>query len=106
MRPTQVTVSSQVASAAIPVDWRENDFKLALAVVLSAGASLTYSVQHTFDSVQDPSVTPTWFSTDGLTSLSANADGNISFPVIAVRLNVTAYTSGSATINIIQAGGR
>ena len=106
MRPVIVTVSSQATSATIPVDWRENNFKLSHAVVLSGGATLTYSAEHTFDDIQDVSITPTWIATDGLTALSATEDGNIAFPVKAVRLNVTAYTSGDATLTVLQAGGR
>jgi hypothetical protein len=106
MRPVSVTVSSQSTSATIPVDWRENDFKVSIGVVLSGGATLTYSVQHTFDDIQDASITPTWFDNDTLTSETATNDGNLSFPVRAVRLNVTSYTSGDATMAILQAGGR
>lgn len=104
MRRVIQTLASQTAGATLPVDWRENDFKIGMGVVVSG--ALTYSVQHTFDDVQDPSVTPTWFNTDGLTSLTANDNGNIAFPVAAIRLNVTAFTSGSATLTILQAGGR
>lgn len=106
MRPVKVTVSSQAVSATIPLDWRENDFKVALAVVLSGGAVLTYSVQHTLDDIQDSSVTPTWLDNDGLNAKTTTDDGNIAFPVKACRLNVTAFTSGTATLTVIQAGGR
>jgi len=105
MRPVTLTVNSQAASATIPLNWRQGDFKVAFAVVLSGGASLTYSVEHTFDDIQDSSVTPTWFGTNGLTALTATNEGNIAFPVRAARLNVTAYTSGDATITVIQSGG-
>lgn len=103
MRPVKVTVSSQTESATIPLDWRQEDFKVALGVVLSGGAVLTYTVEHTFDDIQDASVTPTWLPNSGLDSLTATDDGNIAFPVRACRLNVTAYTSGDATLTVIQA---
>lgn len=104
MRPINVTVSSQTESATIPVDWRENDFKVSLAVVISG--TLTYTVEHTFDNIQDPAVTPTWFPNSTLTALSANGEASLVSPVRAVRLNVTAFTSGSATLTVIQSGGR
>ena len=66
MRPIKVTVSSVAASVTIPLDWRQQDFKVALGVVLTAGASLTYTVQHTFDDIQDSTVTPTWLPNGGL----------------------------------------
>lgn len=105
MRPVRLTVGAQASSAIIPLDWREDNFKVALAVVLSAGAVLTYTVEHTFDDIQDSTVTPTWFDTDGLTALTANDESNFAFPIIACRLTVTAYTSGDATITVIQSGG-
>lgn len=37
-----------------------------------------------------------------LTGLTASAVGNLAFPVTAVRLNVTAYTSGSAALTVLQ----
>jgi len=43
-----------------------------------------------------------WFDTTGLSALTANAQGNIFFPVRAIRLNVTAFTSGSVTLTILQ----
>ena len=106
MRPTKDVVSSQAAGTKLPVDWRENDFKVSLAVVLSGGAVLTYSAQFTLDDIQDDTVTPTWFDVTDLTALSANGTASVISPVMAVRLNVTAYTSGNATLTVIQSGGR
>jgi hypothetical protein len=104
MRPITDAVSSQAAGTTLPMDWRNADFKVALAVVLSGGANLTYSVEHTLDDIQDATVTPTWFTNDGLSALTASADGNIAFPVTATRLNVTAFTGGTATLTVIQGG--
>lgn len=101
MRPVIVTVSSQTTSAVVPVNWRERNFNVGLTVVVSG--TLTYSVQYTSDDVQDTDVTPVWFDVNGLDGLTANDDGSIQFPVKAVRLNVTAFTSGSATLTILQA---
>jgi hypothetical protein len=37
-----------------------------------------------------------------LSGLTVPADGNYAFPPIAFRLNISSYTSGSATLNAIQ----
>lgn len=107
MRPIRVTVNSQAASAVIPLDTYQDPFNVSIGVVLSAGASLTYSVQHTFDDVYannfDPA-TATWFTNSGLSAKTTSLDGNYAFPITAVRLNVTTYSSGSATMTVIQAG--
>ena len=101
-RPTSVTVSSQDASAWIPVDYKQTPFNIGMGVTLSAGATLTYTVQHTFDDIQDPNAMINTFRNDGLTSQTTNEDGNYSFPVRAIRLNVESHTSGSATLTIRQ----
>lgn len=76
-------------------------FKATQTAELSGGAVLTYTVEFTTSNMQDPSVTPVWQPTDNtnLIGATATATGNIFFPVVAVRLNVT-YTSG--TINFIN----
>lgn len=107
MRPIRVTVSSQTASAVIPMDIYIDPFNVSVGVALSAGATLTYTVQHTFDDVFSPTfnaATAVWYPNASLAAKSASADGNYAFPVTAIRLNVTAYTSGSATMTLVQAG--
>lgn len=107
MRPVRVTVSSATVSAPIPMDQYISPFNVGFGVTLSAGATLTYKVQHTFDDVFasgfDPS-TAAWFDHATVTGKTASTDGNYAFPVSAIRLNVTAYTGGTATMNVLQAG--
>lgn len=107
MRPIRVTVSSATASNAIPLDQYISPFNIGLGVSLSAGASLTYTVQHTFDDIFsltfDPA-TANWFSHATMVNKTVSFDGNYAYPVTAIRLNVTSYTSGSATMTVVQAG--
>lgn len=107
MRPIRVTVGAQTDSAAIPLDTYADPFNVGLAVVLSAGASLTYTVQHTFDDVFaagfDPA-TATWFPHASLVTKIASSDGNYAYPVTATRLSVPIWTSGTATLTVVQAG--
>lgn len=107
MRPIRVTVDSATASRPIPMDHYRDPFNVGVGVALSAGASLTYTVQHTFDDVFaktfDPA-TATWFNNTSLSSKTTSSDGNYSFPVTAIRVNVTVWASGSATMTLIQAG--
>lgn len=100
--PVSVTVDSATSSKWVPLDYRQAPFSVGLGVVLSAGASLTYSVEHTFQDIQDPDVTPIAFENSGLQAKTANDDGNYAFPVKAVRLTITSYTSGNATLYISQ----
>lgn len=102
MQPTSKTVSSQTTSAWIPLDHRQCPFAVGFGVVMTG--TLTYKIQHTFDDIQDSSVSPTAFDHPDVTGETTNQDGNYAFPVRAIRLNVTAYTNGSATLTVIQAG--
>lgn len=107
MRPIRVTVSSATVSNVIPLDQYISPFNLGLGVSLSAGASLTYTVQHTFDDVFSPTFDPAtanWFSHATMVNKTTSFDGNYAYPVTAIRLNVTVYTSGSATMTVVQAG--
>jgi len=101
MRPQEVTVSSQAASAWIPVNWRQEDFKLSFAVEVTGTA--TYKIQHTLDDVFDSSVTPLALDHEDITASTADDDGNYAFPIRAIRLNVTSYSSGDVRMTVLQA---
>lgn len=103
MRAQSISVGSAAASAWIPVDTNKNPFNIGFGVTIST-AVLTYKVQHTFDNVQDSTVTAVAFDHPDVTGETTNQDGNYAFPVRAIRLNVTAYTSGTAVLTLIQAG--
>lgn len=107
MRPVTITVSSLGASVPVPLSLGNTPFNIGLGAALSVGANLTYKVQHTFDNVYSPTfnaATATWYDHATLTGKTASADGNYAFPVMAIRLNVTAYVSGSVTLSILSAG--
>lgn len=106
------TAASKAAPATatpwIPLDQFSQPFNVSFGVTCSVGDSMEqYSVQHTFDDVQDRSVTPTAFYHSDATAIKAQTDGNYAFPVAAVRLvlsSATAATTGNATFWVRQAG--
>lgn len=53
MRPVTVRKSAAGVSPWIPIDRLARDFQIGLAVKLSSGANLTYSVQHTLDDLHE-----------------------------------------------------
>lgn len=93
------TVSSQTTSPWIPLDDNQAAFSATVAVAVSG--TLTYTVEFTLDNVQDPTVTPVAFPI-GLVGETVSNSTYLRSPVKAVRLNVTAFTSGSATIGVRQ----
>lgn len=103
MRAQTISVGSATTSAWISLDTSTTPFNVGFGVTLGT-AVLTYKVQHTFDNVQDSTATITAFDHPDVTGKTVNTDGNYAFPIRAIRLNVTAYTSGSAVLTLIQAG--
>jgi hypothetical protein len=107
-RPVRVTLGAVAVSAPIPLNNYTSPFSVGVGCDISAGGSLTYTVEHTFDDVFAANFVPasaTWYPNSGLTSQTTDKDGNYSAPVTAVRLNVTAWISGTVTMTVIQAGG-
>lgn len=100
MRLQQVTLAAVAVSAPIPLDRSANPFSVGLRLVVT-GVN-TSSVEVTEDDVFDPTVTPTWTALTAMSGLSATTTGNIAFNVTAVRLNMTAFTSGSAKLQVMQ----
>lgn len=185
MRPATVSMSAAGFSPWVIVDYLAIAFGIGFGCSVSSGASLTYTVQHTFDDPGpgSPGTTPTTgfhyptgsivqagttitvtdanhglsvgdfvqlqgcgFGLDGpynvasVTSTSvytltsgvsqnvtastagfvngmrvynhpvvvgatARQDGNYAYPIRAMRLNVTAYTSGSVSMTVLQGVG-
>lgn len=91
------------ATGWIPLARHQTPFDVGFGVVISG--DIEYRVEHTFDDVQDSSITPTAFTHDQVSANQANADGSYEFPVNAVRLAVvSAGVSGVATLTLLQAG--
>lgn len=99
MRPAIVSKTGTGASSIVPLDREQAPFNVGIGCVTSG--TVTYSVQHTFDDVQDSTVTPTWFLNSGITSQTGNKDGNYAAPIRATRVNVESGT-GTVTMTVIQ----
>lgn len=111
MRPQYTTLTSATTSTPFQLDTYQQDPSASIAVTVTG--TLTYSVQYTLDPFFDPNdaayyanaATCTWFTFSGMSALTASNSISFSAPVIAVRLNVTAWTSGTARFAFVQAGG-
>lgn len=99
MRPQVISKTGTGTTAWIPVDYKQSPFNVSVAAVVNG--TITYNIEHTFDEVFDPSVTPVAFIHSVLTAQTTNKDGNYAFPVRAIRINNTAGT-GSTTLTILQ----
>jgi hypothetical protein len=99
MKVVSVSKTGTGSSSSIIMNTEITPFNVGFGVVVSG--TVNYTVQHSFD---DPAGTiSTWFSHPTVASQAANADGNYAFPVTAIKLLVNSG-SGTATLNLIQAG--
>ena len=73
---------------------------LGLVCKVSAGASLTYSVQISADPPTSSIVN--WIDHDVITGKTSSIASNILYPVTAVRLAVTVWASGSVSLGVAQ----
>lgn len=86
-------------------------FSLAVACVPTSTAP-AYSIQHSYDytgSSTFVSTAATWFTPTAFSTIAGlNAEGAYTFPVTAIRLNIsggsTATSTASVAVTIVQAG--
>lgn len=106
MRPLTQTVSSQATGAPLPTSSQNGQFGYGVGVTITG--TLTATVEYTFDDPEanyatDFATDANWFSDIDLTDIVSSTSGNIIVPVSAIRLDVTAYTSGSAVLVALAA---
>lgn len=99
MRPQVISITNTGTTAWIPLDYKQNPFNVGLGVVVNG--TVTYTIEHTFDDVLLPGVTPVAFPHSTLAAQTTNKDGNYAFPVRATRINNSAGT-GTTTLTILQ----
>ncbi len=104
------TLSSTGTTTVIPVYFKNLvQYPPSVLAFVSSGGSLTYSVEVTNDDLQATgysSSTGNWqpFSAS-LSGQTASALGTLNALITGVRLHVTAYSSGSVTLQVAQASG-
>jgi hypothetical protein len=94
-------LTAVAAGTAIPVNYNDNAAaSIQVAVVLTNTPTLTYSIEYTLDNIFDQTITPVWIA--AAAGKTADFQVQITFPCRAVRMNVTAYTAGTATMKLLQ----
>lgn len=98
----------QSVSIAVPMktQFYQGQGGISMLLSFSSGAVLTGGVQVSNDPLANPQntaavqATAQWNNHDILTALTASKNSSMVFPVYAVRLVCTAYTSGTLYLNI------
>lgn len=100
-----VLTTGGAVSKSLRVNGQQMNFKVGLFVDISG--TCTYTVQYAYQQPEDTyavsySTSADWRSVDGLAALTADGTSNVFYKVNAVRLKVTAYTSGTETLTATQ----
>ena len=99
-----VGVNGLSASKWYHTDVYLNSTNIGFSVELSGTA--TYSAQHTMADIWnlDDISGITVLDHDSLVDETTSDDGNYAFPMVAMRVRISAYTSGTVTLSMLQAG--
>ena len=108
------TIAAATATPVYPMNQYPTPSNASFAVEALDGGDLTYTVQHTLDEISARAVSAggsglNFFDHSDVSGINASGgaarEGNYAFPVVGVRLNVTAV-SGSARykFTVLQAG--
>jgi hypothetical protein len=96
------TTTGAASSNPCPVNWISGDFGIGLGFNVTASKGASCDVEYTFD---DPKGTLTdWYKHTAMSNMTASAQGNIAFPVTAIRLVMTAATITGAigVLKVVQ----
>jgi len=95
-------IVSTFESAWIPLNIHVIHFNYSYQIIPSGTA--TFTLEGTLDNIFDTSITPVTTTTAVQASGSAAVSNVKVIPIFALRLKVTAYTSGTITLKVLQAG--
>ena len=117
------TIPGNGSSGIIQMGYRDGNFQCTIELIISAGASGTWSVQYTADNIYGNDINDTlitgvaapnppgpplaetainWFTHPSFNAVAVSGISNIAFPVTAIRLIANTWVSGSAYIRVIQ----
>lgn len=102
----QVGVDGSCESQWYMLNTYGNNFSVGIGCEISSGGGMTYAIEHTFDNIQATGFAEndaTVHVHDTLTAETTNQDGNYAAPPVAMRADISAFTSGTLTTRIVQA---
>ncbi len=89
----------------IPLDIHVTPFNVGFGVVIDNSGAAVFRVEHTFDNILDPDVTPDVFVHEDVSANNGNVDGNFAFGIRAMRLAVqTVSAATTVALKVVQVG--
>jgi hypothetical protein len=102
---TTDATSAATYSSVVALDTWTSPFSVSIGVVVTG--TVDFTVQYTYDNIQDPgwtAATGVWWSLTALKNKAATTDSVLSQPASAIRV-VQNTGNGSTSTTILQAGG-
>jgi hypothetical protein len=99
-----VALTTTGVSAIIPTNYRAVTSR-ELQTILSGGGGATWKVQYTTDDIQASdfvAANATYFDDATITGSTASISALSSVVATGIRLNCTAHTSGTVTLNVLE----
>jgi hypothetical protein len=103
-RQVTASISGLGVTNTIGININESPVNVAVAVMLSDGAIMKYTVEHTYEDVWQNKSQENFVWFPFIENQTVNADGYYAFPVTGVRVRVMEYVQGTVTFKVIQAG--
>src|SRR6185312_2201849 len=100
MNPKSISYATTGTKEAIAIDWRIAPVNVGYAIIVPGGVTTSLTLDHTYDNVNDPTITPVWISSSAITTTT---EGTVTAPYQFVRLNIASISGGSVTLKLNQA---
>jgi hypothetical protein len=92
-----------VSAPAIGLDWLQSPFNVSVGVDLSQATGVTYTVQYCLSDLNDTTVSsPLWRNDNTLVGQTTSGTTTYSSPVMYVRCSVTAISTGTVYVEVVQ----
>lgn len=99
MRPISATYTTTGIQTAVGLDWQIVPFSVSYAITKGGSPTFSLTVDHTYDNLNDPSITPVWFAGTAVTDA---AEGVFTAPVQFIRVNIASLSGGTVTLKVLQ----
>lgn len=101
MKPNTISTTGVSASSPMIINTNVNPVNLGFVAVVSGTVS-SYTIQYSMDDPNSTTGLTNWFATS-ISGASATANGNITYPITALRINIATGT-GSVALTVTQSG--
>ena len=98
-----IAANATGAATAINLNWLQTPFNASFIADLSSASGVTYSVQSTYDDLNDAGITsPTWLTDSVANAATETKSNSYTAPIKFLRLNVGTAGTGTIYFTVLQ----